>query len=208
MSHYDYFSPQGLAGPVEDLMAVGVKTVARSVGSSSNRDQAWDYFRFSQMGLPQGEKDLRIAEWRGLSAPFKAAMEALKPFMFFHAILTDLKDFKFEDKLRLQADLKSKFDAEWAKAFPASAQAAQAPASASTSLLSRISTVPLTQRATLLVDRPFVPSGASAAGSGMGPSSTGSDDGKNDDGKKSSFPVIPVAIGAAVLAVVVLMRKK
>ena len=197
MSHYDYFSP-GLAGPVEDLMAVGVKTVAKSVGSSSNRDQAWDYFRFNKTGLAQGEKDLRIAEWRDLSTPFKVAMDGLKGFHFPLAAFTDLKDFKLQDRLQVQADLKKKFDDAWAKAFPASAQAPASPATSSPQL-SRTGLV-IDPRVSLLAARPLVPASA-------GPSSTGGGSSGGEDDKKSSFPVVPVAIGAAVLAVILLMRK-
>lgn len=194
MSHYDYFSP-GLAGPVEDLMAVGVQTVAKSVGSSSNRDQAWDYFRFNKTGLAQGEKYLRIVEWRDLSTPFKVAMDGLKGFHFPLAAFTDLKDFKLQDRLQVQADLKKKFDDAWAKAFPSSAQA---PAPSATSpRLSRTGLV-IDPRVSLLATRPVVP-----AGSGVGPASTGSSGG--DTEKK--FPVVPVAIGAAVIAVLLLRRK-
>jgi hypothetical protein len=237
MSHYDYFSPQGLAGPVEDLMAVGVQTVVKSIGSSSNREQAWDYFRFDKMGLSQSEKDRRIAEWRDLSTPFKAAMDGLKPFMFLHAFWMDLKDFNLEDKLRLQADLKSKFDDAWAKAFPQTPPAttkaeaiAKAREAAKAKLANRIALmrqkaiadamagrydppapVPapdydtMNYQAGWLSTGKALPSGAggASAGGSAGPSSTG---GGGDD-KKSSFPVVPVAIGAAVLAAILLMRK-
>jgi hypothetical protein len=256
MSHYDYLSPvsgPGLAGPVEDLMAVGVQTVAKSVGSSSNRDQAWDYFRFNKMGLSQTEKSRRIAEWRDLSTPFKAAMDGLKPFMFLHATFTDLKDFKLEDKLRLQADLKSKFDAEWAKVFrPASPAMTKAEAIEAAKKKARAqmedkiarmrqkgiadamagrydppAPIPAPDYDTMNYQAGWMSTGAAlppgvalvgaggVPGGGMGPSSTGSDDGKNDDGKNDDgknddgkFPIIPVAIAAAGLAAILLMRKK
>jgi hypothetical protein len=113
-------------------------------------------------------------------------MDSLKPFMFPFATFTDLKDFKLEDRLRLQADLKIKFDAEWAKAFPTAA------APTPTSPFSRTGMFAVSR----LPTGPLAPAGAGASSAG------------GDDDKKSSFPVVPVAIGAAALAAILLMRKK
>jgi hypothetical protein len=190
MSHYDYLSPHmaGLAGPVEDLAAVAVKSVAERVGK--NREAAWNYFRFGIPDISASAAEGRIKGWTNLTLPFKAAMDALKPFMFPLAIITDLKDFKLEDRLRLQADLKSKFDAEWAKAFPTAAAPAAAPAS------------PFSRTGMFAVSRlptgPLAPAGAGASSAGS--SSTGATEKK--------FPVVPVAIGATVLAALLLLKRK
>jgi hypothetical protein len=127
MSHYDYLSPHmaGLAGPVEDLASVAVKSVAEHVGK--NREAAWNYFRFGVADISASAAEGRIKGWTNLTPAFKAAMDALK-FSMFPPILTALKDSKLEDRLRLQAVLKSKFDAEWAKAFPSSAALTKAEA--------------------------------------------------------------------------------
>ena len=194
MSHYDYLSPHmaGLAGPVEDLAAGAVKGAAAHVGS--NREAAWNYFRFGIPDISASAAEGRIKGWTNLTTPFKAAMDALKPFMFPFAIFTDLKDFKLEDRVRLQADLKSKFDAEWAKAFPSSVAPAAAPTSPSRFIRTGMFTVPRG-----LPTGPLVPAGAGA--SSAGPSSTGGD-------TEKKFPVIPVAIGAAVLAAVLLLSRR
>jgi hypothetical protein len=209
MSHYDYLSPHmaGLAGHVEDLASVAVKSVAEHVGK--NREAAWNYFRFGVADLSKAEREGRIAGWKDLTPAFKVAMDALKPFMFPHAFWMDLKDFKLEDRLRLQADLKSKFDAEWAKAFPSSAAPAAAPAAAPTSPFSR--TGMLSQS---LVSRiptgPLGPRSGASAGAGIGPqgADAGGGDAGGAGGAGSKFPVVPVAIGAAVLAALLLLKRK
>jgi len=203
MSHYDYLSPRmaGLAGPVEDLASVAVKSVAEHVGK--NREAAWNYFRFGLPDISASAAEGRIKGWTNLTPAFKVAMDALKPFMFPLATFTDLKDFKLEDRLRLQADLKSKFDAEWAKAFPASVAPAAAPTSPfsrtgmlSQSLVSRIPTGPLG------------PSSGASAGAGIGPQGGDAGAGGADGGAGSKFPVVPVAIGAAALAAVLLLARR
>jgi hypothetical protein len=205
MSHYDYLSPHmaGLAGHVEDLASFAVKSVAEHVGK--NREAAWNYFRFGVADLSKAEREGRIAGWKDLTPAFKVAMDALKPFMFPHAFWMDLKDFKLEDRLRLQADLKSKFNAEWAKAFPSSAAPAAAPAAAPTSLLSLSRTGMLSQSPVSRIPTGPLGPRSGASGGGIGPQ--GGDTGGDDD-KKSPFPVVPVAIGAAALAALLLLKRK
>jgi hypothetical protein len=195
MSHYDYLSPHmaGLAGPVEDIAKAAVKSVATHVGN--NREAAWNYFRFGLPTISASAAQDRIRSWT-ITPAFNAAMNALKPLVLPRLFLVDLKDFKLEDKLHLQADLKRKFDAEWAKAFPSSVAPAAAPAAAPTSPFSRTDMLPS------LVSRiPTGPLGPSS-GASIGPQGAGG------GGAGSEFPVVPVAIGAAALVAVLLLARR
>jgi hypothetical protein len=203
MSHYDYLSPHmaGLAGPVEDLASAAVKGAAAHVGS--NREAAWNYFRFGVPDISASAAEGRIKGWEAnattaarLTTPFKTAMDALKSTVYPLDSLTKeippkpvhLNKFSLAARLKIQEELKKMFDAEWAKAFPSSAP---------TSPFSRTGMFTVPRLPTL----PLAPAGAGASSAGS--SSTG-----GDDDKKSSFPVVPVAIGAAALAAILLMRKK
>jgi hypothetical protein len=203
MSHYDYLSPHmaGLAGPVEDLASVAVKSVATQVGN--NREAAWNYFRFGISDISASTAEGRIKGWTKLTPAFKAAMDALKPFMFPLATFTDLKDFKLEDRIRLQADLKTKFDAEWAKAFPSSAASAPSAAPASRFGLNiKRMALPIGPIGPLV--RAGADTGASIRTQGAG---TGAETGGGGDGD-AKFPIVPVAIGAAALVAFFLLARR
>ena len=195
MSHYDYLSPHmaGLAGPVEDLASAAVKGAAAHVGS--NREAAWNYFRFGVPDISASAAEGRIKGWEAnattaarLTTPFKTAMDALKLVVYPVESVTKghLNKFSLAERLKIQEELKKMFDAEWAKAFPSFAPTSP------TSPFSRTGMFTVPRLPTL----PFAPAGAGASSAG------------GDDDKKSSFPVVPVAIGAAALAAILLMRKK
>lgn len=206
MSHYDYLSPRmaGLAGPVEDLASAAVKSVAEHVGK--NREAAWNYFRFGVADISASAAEGRIRGWEAnattaarLTTPFKTAMDALKVVMYPLESFTkelppkavSLNKFSLSARLKIQEELKKKFDAEWEKAFPSSAAPATTSPFSRTGMLS----LPLVSR---------IPTGPIGPSSDAGIGPQGGDAG----GAGSKFPVVPVAIGAAALAALLLLKRK
>lgn len=205
MSHYDYLSPHaGLSGlDASALMQTGAKIVAQAIGSDKNKDQAWNFFRFGDMAISEAERLRRFEAWTQLTEPFKIAMQVQAPIDLPAEASASVVSGKgpldpakltLDQKSKVQRTLKGYFETEWKKVF-----GTPVPPAATSPLLSRTGLV-IDPRVSLLATRPIVP--ASAGASSAGPSSTG---GSGDTEKK--FPVVPVAIGAAVIAVLLLRRK-
>lgn len=208
MSHYDYLSPHaGLSGfDASALMQTGAKIVAQAIGSDKTKEQAWNFFRFGDMAISEAERLRRFEAWTQLTEPFKIAMQVQAqidlPAEASASVVSgkgplDPANLTLDQKSKVQRTLKGYFETEWRKLF-----GAPVPPAATSPLLSRTGVVidPRRQLSTRLV----LPPTRLDAPAGAGPSSTG---GGGGDDKKSSFPVVPVAIGAAALAVILLMRK-
>ena len=209
MSHYDYLSPHaGLSGlDASALMQTGAKIVAQAIGSDKNKDQAWNFFRFGDMALSEAERLRRFETWTQLTEPFKIAMQVQAQIdlpaeagmsLAKDKVPLDPAKLTLDQKSKVQRTLKGYFETEWKKVF-----GAPVPPAATFPLLSRTGLV-IDPRVSLLATRPIVPAGA-----GAGPSSSGGSGGSGGSGDtEKKFPVVPVAIGAAALAAILLMRKK
>ena len=207
MSHYDYLSPHaGLSGlDASALMQTGAKIVAQAIGSDKNKDQAWNFFRFGDMAISEAERLRRFKAWTQLTEPFKIAMQVQAPIdlpveagvsLAKDRVPLDPAKLTLDQKSKVQRTLKGYFETEWRKVFGT-------PTPASPSKFSRTGmfTVPCKfSRTTLGPLGPLAPTGAGASSAGGG--------GGDGGGDEKKFPVIPVAIGAAALAAILLIRKK
>ena len=186
--HYDY-SP-GLGGYTEELIAIAASTVAPL---ASNEREAFNIFRFNKAKIEHPEVLTRI-RMHDVTPAFNAAFIALKGYAI-GPFAPDGKDMKSDEQLKMHDELYKRFKDAY-KLLPASAK------------------VPDTSRTTVPSTGFRVPpTGFRVPPVGpLGPLFTPREpltaDTQSDTPAASTFPVVPVAIAAAGLAVILLMRKK
>ena len=179
-THYD-----GLSGAVEDLMAMAVGAVASQAPTAR---EAFNIFRFNKAKIERPEVLSRI-RMHDVTPAFDAAYQAIKVFVVPLAFATAPKDMKAEEQIAVHDDLFKKFEDAYKK-LPAAAKAPAAPPPPPTRPTFTVpKRVPLTDLNTLF------PKTTAAGAQGTPPAA-------------SSFPIVPVAIAAAGLAAILLMRKK
>jgi hypothetical protein len=143
-------------------------------------EEAFNLFRFNKAKIEHPEALARVNA-HDVTPAFNVAYEAIKPFVVPFAAFTAPKDMKPDEKLKVHADLFNKFKDAYKKI---------APPKASTPPTAPTFTVP--KRGALINLTSRFPSGT-ASSQGTTP---------------SAFPIVPVAIAAAGLVAVLLMRKK
>ena len=188
--HYDY-SP-GLGGYTEELLAIAASTVA---SRASDAREAFNIFRFNKAKIEQPEVLVRI-RMHDVTPAFNAAFVALKGYAI-GPFAPDGKDMKSDEQLKMHDELFKRFKEAY-KLLPASAKA---PDTSRTTP----STTPSTTLSTGF--RRILP----VRTDNLGPlfSSGGTADTQSDTPPAAStFPIVPVAIAAAGLAAILLMRKK
>jgi hypothetical protein len=180
--HYDY-SP-GLGGYTEELIAIAVSTVA---SRASNAREAFNIFRFNKAKIEQPEVLVRI-RMHDVTPAFDLAFKALKGYAI-GPFAPDGKDMKSDEQIKMHDELFKRFKEAY-KLLPDSAKAPDpsAPPAPSTGFR-------------------FPPTGFRVPPVGpLGPLTA--DTQSDTPPAASAFPVVPVAIAAAGLAVILLMRKK